>query len=60
MENFLIRLAGFATVATVLIIVASVCHEWGYFWIIGSRFQTFLTWSEYFSNATTAANIIVI
>jgi hypothetical protein len=33
------------------VILMSMSHEYGYFWVIGRQFQTFLTTSDYFNNA---------
>lgn len=46
-DNFAAVLAA----ATLGLLFLSVCHEYGYFWIVGSRFQTFLSTTDYFSNA---------
>lgn len=37
--------------ATIGLLLLSVTHEYGYFWVVGSKFQTFLTTTDYFSNA---------
>jgi hypothetical protein len=36
--------------ATVVMLVMSVTHEYGYFWSIGLQFQTFLTTTDYLAN----------
>jgi hypothetical protein len=37
--------------ATVVLLLMSITHEYGYFWAVGRHFQTFLSTSDYFSNA---------
>ncbi len=37
--------------ATIGLLLLSITHEYGYFWVVGSKFQTFLTTTDYFSNA---------
>jgi hypothetical protein len=51
MKAFLDNFAAILGAVTVSLLLLSVTHEYGYFWIVGSRFQTFLTTSDYFSNA---------
>jgi hypothetical protein len=50
-KAFLDNFASILGATTVGMLLLSVSHEYGYFWIVGSRFQTFLTTSDYFSNA---------
>jgi hypothetical protein len=50
-KGLLDNLAGTLAALTVGLLLLSVVHEYGYFWIIGSRLQTFLTTSDYFANA---------
>jgi hypothetical protein len=38
--------------ATALTLLGTVCHEWGYFAVVGPSFQTFMTTWDYFANAT--------
>lgn len=35
---------------TVCLLVISVVHEYGYFWVVGREFQTFLTTGDYLAN----------
>jgi hypothetical protein len=51
MKAFLDHFAAILGAATIALLLMSVSHEYGYFWIIGRHFQTFLTTSDYFSNA---------
>lgn len=51
MKSFLDNVAAIIGAATVALLVISVTHEYGYFWVVGSRLQTFVTASDYFSNA---------
>ncbi len=51
MKAFLDNFAAVLGAATVALLLLSVSHEYGYFWVIGSHFQTFLTTTDYFSNA---------
>jgi hypothetical protein len=51
MKAFLDHFAAILGAATIALLLMSVTHEYGYFWIIGRHFQTFLTTSDYFSNA---------
>jgi hypothetical protein len=51
MENFLDRATALIATASATILIISICHEYGYFFIVGSAFQSFLTFSDYFSNA---------
>src|SRR5262245_23364600 len=47
-------LENFATIVgaiTVAILAMSLSHEYGYFWTIGRRFQTFLTTTDYLLNS---------
>jgi hypothetical protein len=51
MKAFLDNFAAVLGTATIGLLLLSVSHEYGYFWIVGSRFQTFLSTTDYFSNA---------
>jgi hypothetical protein len=42
MKVFLENFAAILGAASVTLLLMSICHEYGYFWSIGSRFQTFL------------------
>lgn len=46
-DNFAAIVGGF----TLALLLCSVCHEYGYFWVIGRSFQTFLSTTDYFNNA---------
>lgn len=50
MKAFFENFAAIIGTATITLLLMSVCHEYGYFWSIGSRFQTFLTTSDYLAN----------
>jgi hypothetical protein len=52
MKEFLDHFAAILGAATVGLLLFSVCHEYGYFWIIGGHFQTLVSTSDYFTNAT--------
>src|SRR5690242_14337262 len=52
MKDFLDNFAAVIGAATLALLLFSVCHEYGYFWIIGSHFQTFASTSDYFTNST--------
>jgi hypothetical protein len=49
-KAFLENFAAILGAATVTLLLMSICHEYGYFWSIGSRFQTFLTTTDYLAN----------
>jgi hypothetical protein len=51
MKAFLENFASILGAATLALLLMSVSHEYGYFWAVGRFFQTFLTTSDYFSNA---------
>ncbi len=51
MKTFLDNFAAILGAVTVGLLLLSVTHEYGCFWVVGSRFQTFLTTTDYFSNA---------
>lgn len=51
MKDFLNYFAAILGCFTVALLVMSVSHELGYFYIVGSQFQTFLTTTDYLSNA---------
>jgi hypothetical protein len=50
-KAFLDNFAAILGATTAALLLVSVMHEYGYFWIVGSRFQTFLSTTDYFSNA---------
>lgn len=52
MKEFLDNFAAVLGAATLALLLFAVCHEYGYFWIIGSQFQPFVSTSDYFTNAT--------
>lgn len=58
-KAFLEHFAAIIGGATIALLVVSVSHEYGYFWIVGRHFQTFLTTSDYFSNAVLWLPIMV-
>jgi hypothetical protein len=51
MKGFLENFGTVLGAVTIALLLMSVIHEYGYFWPIGHHFQTFLTTSDYFSNA---------
>jgi hypothetical protein len=51
MKAFLENFGSILGAATLALLLMSVSHEYGYFWAVGRFFQTFLTTSDYFSNA---------
>jgi hypothetical protein len=51
MKALLDNFAAIIGAITIALLLLSVSHEYGYFWIVGSRFQTFLSTTDYFSNA---------
>jgi hypothetical protein len=50
-KSFLDNFAAILGTATIALLLVSVCHEYGYFWIVGSRLQTFVSTTDYFSNS---------
>jgi hypothetical protein len=50
-KGFLDNFAAILGAVTLALLLVSVTHEYGYFWIVGSRFQTFLSTTDYFNNA---------
>ena len=50
MKALLDNFAAIFGTATVVMLVMSVTHEYGYFWSIGLQFQTFLTTTDYLAN----------
>ena len=52
MKDFLDHFAAVVGAATLALLLFSVRHEYGYFWVIGSHFQTFASTSDYFTNPT--------
>jgi hypothetical protein len=38
------------TASTFFVLVLAVTHEWGYFWVIGTHFQTLMSPSDYLSS----------
>lgn len=51
MREILDRFAAIAAALTVSMIAISVCHEFGYFTVVGRHFQTFLGPTDYLANA---------
>jgi hypothetical protein len=49
-KTFLENFAAILGTITVVMLVMSVSHEYGYFWSIGRPFQTFLTTTDYLAN----------
>jgi hypothetical protein len=52
MKDFLDNFAAVIGAATLALLLFSVCHEYGYFSVIGSQFQTFVSTTDYFTNST--------
>jgi hypothetical protein len=52
MKEFLDHFAAVLGAATIALLLFAVCHEYGYFWVIGSQFQTFVSTTDYFTNST--------
>ncbi|MDP3075815.1 hypothetical protein [Bradyrhizobium sp.] len=52
MGDILEKFAAMIGAATLALLLFAVCHEYGYFSVIGSQFQTFISTSDYFTNAT--------
>lgn len=52
MKEFLDNFAAVVGSATLALLLFAVCHEYGYFWVIGSQFQTFVSTTDYFTNST--------
>jgi hypothetical protein len=50
MKAFLEHFAAIIGAFTVAVFAMSWCHEYGYFWVIGRQFQTFLTTTDYLTN----------
>jgi hypothetical protein len=50
MKEFLENFAAILGALTISLLVLSISHEYGYFWNIGSQFQTFLSTTDYFTN----------
>ena len=50
MKAFLENFAAVVGAFTVAILAMSWAHEYGYFWSVGRKFQTFLTTSDYLTN----------
>jgi hypothetical protein len=46
MKEFLDNFAAILGAATIALLLFAVCHEYGYFWVIGSQFQTFVSTSD--------------
>ena len=57
LENFA---ANFLRTITVVMLVMSVSHEYGYFWSIGRPFQTFLTTTDYLTNGVLGSPLALI
>lgn len=51
MKGLLDNFAAAIGALTIGLLLLSVIHEYGYFWIIGGRMQSFLTTGDYFANA---------
>jgi hypothetical protein len=51
MKSILDNFAAVLGTSTLALLLMSVSHEYGYFWIVGRSFQTFLSTTDYFSNA---------
>jgi hypothetical protein len=49
-KAFLDNFAAIFGTVTVVMLVMSVSHEYGYFWSVGRQFQTFLTTTDYLAN----------
>jgi hypothetical protein len=60
MKTFLDNFAAVLGSATIALLLLSVSHEYGYFWIVGSKFQTFLSTTDYFSNAILWVPVMII
>jgi hypothetical protein len=52
MSELLEKFATVVGAATLALLLFAVCHEYGYFSVIGSQFQTFVSTTDYFTNAT--------
>lgn len=52
MKDFLDNFAAVVGAATLALLLFAVCHEYGYFSVIGNQFQSFVSTTDYFSNAT--------
>ncbi|MGX9431600.1 MULTISPECIES: hypothetical protein [Bradyrhizobium] len=52
MKQFLDNFGAILGAATLVLLLFSVTHEFGYFLVIGASFQTFASTSDYFANAT--------
>ena len=50
MKAFLDQFAAILGAATVTVLLMSVCHEFGYFTLIGRHFQTLLSTTDYLAN----------
>ena len=50
MKAFLEHFAAIVGFFTVALFAMSWCHEYGYFWSIGTQFQAFLTTTDYLTN----------
>jgi hypothetical protein len=51
MKEFLENFASILAAATISMLILAVCHELGYFWLIGYEFQALLTTTDYLINA---------
>jgi hypothetical protein len=60
MKSLLENFAAILGAATLVLLLMSVSHEYGYFWAVGRFFQTFLTTSDYFSNAVLWLPVTVV
>jgi hypothetical protein len=60
MKTFLENFAAALGMATVGLLLLSITHEYGYFWVVGSKFQMLLSTTDYFSNAILWIPFLVI
>jgi hypothetical protein len=60
MKAFLEHFGAIVGAITIFIFMMSVCHEYGYFWSVGSQFQTFLSTTDYFTNGVLWLPISVL
>lgn len=51
MKDFLDNFGSILATVTIGMLVLAVCHELGYFWLIGYEFQALLTTTDYLMNA---------
>jgi hypothetical protein len=60
MKDFLDNFAAVVGAATLALLLFAVCHEYGYFSVIGNYFQPFVSTTDYFSNATQWGGIFFV